>query len=125
MDRAAHILVVEDEPIILLDLVDILERAGFLVVPASSIEQALGRLDQVPIDAATLDSDLHGVSTAPIAQRLHELKIPYVVCSAYPLGYYSWTRQVVHITKPVAADVMVGAVRTAVASRTARDTPSG
>ena len=116
VDPAAHILVVEDEPLILLDMVDILERAGFLVAPAFSIEEALGWLARVPVVAATLDADLHGVSSAPIAKRLDELKIPYVVCSAYPLGYNSWARPVVHITKPVAADVMVGAVRTAVAS---------
>lgn len=42
------VLVVEDDPLILMDTVDIVESAGFLVVQACSADEAIARLEANP-----------------------------------------------------------------------------
>lgn len=78
------ILVVEDEALIAIDIEIMLEDNGYRVFgPAGSIESALRLLEDVRPDVAMLDLNIRGRSVAPVAQRLQDLRIPFVIASAY------------------------------------------
>lgn len=83
-DRAARILVVEDEPAIATDLSFAVEDLGYtLAGMASSVDQALTMIAGGALDGAILDANLRGVSTAPIADALRERGLPFFVLSGY------------------------------------------
>ncbi len=84
--RDKRLLVVEDEFLILLDIQSILEAAGAaLVVTASRIVEALAALDRPEkFDAAVLDLKLDRDSAAPVAERLTEMKVPFVFLTGAP-----------------------------------------
>jgi len=77
-----HILLVEDEYLIVEAMEEWLSQAGAVVVgPAPSVEQALeliaGEADT--LDGAVLDVNLgRGETAYPIADRLNELGVPYL-----------------------------------------------
>lgn len=83
MSTPAKILIVEDEPLIAMMLEDFLdaldrEQAG----SADTVAGALERIEQGAIDAAILDVNLRGGEQSwPIAARLVELGIPFVLAT--------------------------------------------
>ena len=75
-----RMLIVEDEPIVLLDLTMAAEDAGFEVYSATSATAALKVLDNGGVDVAVLDVNLGGGQTClPIARRLDSDGVPYLV----------------------------------------------
>ncbi len=79
-----RILIVEDEMLLAMDLEQILEGWGAAVVgPVPSIDQALELLSQERPDAATLDMNLSGVSSLPLATELATQNIPFILVSGY------------------------------------------
>jgi CheY-like chemotaxis protein len=87
-----RVLVVEDEPLVALELATALEEAGCEVVgPATSLAEALdlARAQAHRLDAAVLDANLHGHSSRPVADILagHRVKVIYVTgYSSLPPG---------------------------------------
>jgi DNA-binding NtrC family response regulator len=82
-----RVLLVEDEYYIADDLRRHLEDAGARVIgPAPNIERALSAIDSEPLDFAVLDLNLHGESAAPVADRLTERAIPFVLATGYGSG---------------------------------------
>ena len=56
-----HVLVVEDEPLVRMDIVDFLERDGFKVSEAGNADQAIALLEQHPtIQILFTDIDMPG-----------------------------------------------------------------
>ncbi|EPX83318.1 Response regulator [Rubellimicrobium thermophilum DSM 16684] len=90
-----RILVVEDEAIVAMLIEDILTDHGAAVVgPAARIETALELADGEAIDAALLDVNLAGATTAPVAERLRARGIPFAFATGYgtsglPAGFES------------------------------------
>jgi CheY-like chemotaxis protein len=79
-----RILIVEDEMLLALDLEELLGSWGAKVLgPVSNVPKALALLLDEKPDAATLDMNLSGVSSLPIAIELAARKIPFVVVSGY------------------------------------------
>lgn len=77
-------MVVEDEMLLAMDLQMILEEEGCEVVgPASTSERALQLLAEQRPHAVTLDMNLDGRSSAPVAAALREMSVPFVVVSGY------------------------------------------
>jgi DNA-binding NarL/FixJ family response regulator len=73
------VLVVEDEPIVALDLQDVLEKAGAIVIgPASTLDQALELIASNSLDCAVLDVRLAGETSFPAARELAEKNIRWV-----------------------------------------------
>lgn len=105
-----RILVVEDEMLLALDLQMILEDQGCEVLgPVPSAKRALALLERERPDAATLDMNLNGQSSAPIAAALSEQKIPFLIISGYnnlseeePL-----LRNARHVAKPFATAILL------------------
>lgn len=78
------VLVVEDEPLIALDIQMMLEDHGYGVQgPAGSVEAALALLDRARPDLAVLDLNLRGQLVLPVAERLLVLGVPFILASAY------------------------------------------
>lgn len=80
----ATILLVEDEPLILLDLEFAIEDLGGQFVSASSVAQALAAIERAepPIDVAILDVNLgRGQTCEPVAKELRRLGIPFILHS--------------------------------------------
>lgn len=77
------LLLVEDEPLILMDLEDAAHNCGCNVVCAISVERALDLLGSEPsIRGAVLDVNLGGGNTClPIARELERRGIPYILHS--------------------------------------------
>ena len=75
------LLVVEDDPIIGMDLADIFQSRGMIVIgPFTTVADALKALAEKP-DAALIDVNLvHETSTA-VAEKLVDLSIPFCVLS--------------------------------------------
>lgn len=105
-----RILVVEDEMLLALDLQMILEDQGCTVIgPAPNAKRALQLLEDERPDAATLDLNLNGQSSAPVAAALAERSIPFLIISGYnslhddePL-----LRNAPHVAKPFSNAILM------------------
>jgi DNA-binding response OmpR family regulator len=71
----ARILIVEDEPLIAMMLSDWLEELGHEPIHASTIDEAIARIDV--IDAAIVDLNLRGRRCDPVASALVERSLPF------------------------------------------------
>ena len=73
-----RILIVEDDPIIALDVAETLADAGAIVIgPAHTVVQALKLVDG-GLDAAVLDYPLEREVSSPIADWLGRISVPYL-----------------------------------------------
>jgi len=82
-----RILVVEDEPLLSMALIDEIEEAGAQVVgPVASVEGALDIIGTTPIDGAILDVELQKKLVYPVADRLIELGVPFVLTTGHDAG---------------------------------------
>jgi DNA-binding response OmpR family regulator len=82
MSAQRRILVVEDEPLIAMMLEDFLESLGHHVsATCDSVADALTRTDEGGFDLAILDVNLKGENVWPVAERLREKNIPFVLAT--------------------------------------------
>ncbi len=78
------VLLVEDEMMIAWDMEQTLTAAGMRVLgPAASVDSALDLIKGQRPDAAILDLNLRGELVTPVARRLRELGVPFVLSTAY------------------------------------------
>lgn len=78
--RAKIVLLLDDEPIILMTLQFAIADAGAVPFLARSSEDAIAAINTRQIDAAILDVHLDGGRTcAPVAERLAEKGIPFLL----------------------------------------------
>lgn len=76
------ILVVEDEPLIAMMLEDFLETLGHQVhATCGSVAEALGEAEKGGFDVAILDVNLNGESAWPVARKLREKQVPFVIAT--------------------------------------------
>ncbi|MDQ4086906.1 MAG: response regulator [Pseudomonadota bacterium] len=79
-----RVLVVEDEFYLADDIAQALTTAGARVVgPVGSFEEAAAAVAKGGIDRAVLDMNLKGEMAFPIADRLEEAGIPFVITTGY------------------------------------------
>ncbi|MCW5771542.1 MAG: PAS domain S-box protein [Rhodospirillaceae bacterium] len=106
---ARRILVVDDEPLIALDVVDALKGAGFAAVgPAANLGAALALIAAEKIDAALLDANLGGQPVDEIAAALTRSNIPFAFMTGYGRdGLPQAFRQAPVIAKPFGRDEAV------------------
>ena len=77
-------LVVEDETLVAMLVEDTLADAGVVVLgPVATVAEALAMLDGQRPDLAVLDLNLAGETSEPVADRLIQLEVPFVVASGY------------------------------------------
>ncbi len=57
---------------------------GYAVLgPVGTVDDALRILDETRPDVVSLDLNLRGQSSIPVAEKLRELEVPFIVTSAY------------------------------------------
>jgi DNA-binding response OmpR family regulator len=79
-----RILIVEDDPVLALDLEELIVDAGFKVAAiAGKLEKALALIESGGFDAAILDANLCGVSASPLASAMTARGLPFIVLSGY------------------------------------------
>ena len=79
-ETAQTVLVLDDEPIILMDLEFMLRDAGMVPLTASSAARALAILKDQRPDLAILDVNLgRGQTCAPVAAELEAMNVPYML----------------------------------------------
>src|SRR5712671_793797 len=82
--KAKRILVVEDEPMILMLLEYMLGELGYTVAAeAARIEEALEATKNADFDVAILDANLKGEPTSPVADALVARGTPFVFATGY------------------------------------------
>jgi two-component system, response regulator PdtaR len=78
------ILLVEDEPLVALDVQLLLEDAGYRVLgPAGTVASALALAADTHINGAILDLNLMGEMTSPVVEVLREASVPIVLVTGY------------------------------------------
>lgn len=77
-----RVLVVEDEPLVALELKAALDAAGAETVTASSVSAAGARMD-APISAAVLDVNLGDGMVYPVARQLRRRGLPFLFATGY------------------------------------------
>ena len=107
-----RVLVIEDEPLVALDLIAILEEAGAEIVgTAATAEAAIEAVRTLRPDAALLDGNLQGSSVEAVAETLTSHELPFVFVTGYgrehlPDGF----RHVPVISKPFEPSHLIGTV---------------
>jgi DNA-binding response OmpR family regulator len=82
MSAVRTILIVEDEPLIAMMLEDFLDSLGHTVsATCDSVSEALNHADKGDFDLAILDVNLKGENVWPVASRLREKGIPFVIAT--------------------------------------------
>lgn len=82
--RGRRILIVEDEPLLALELATVLEEAGSVVIgPAGTLEEALNFIANTNLDGVLLDGNLKGRPVDDVAAALAEREIPFVFVTGY------------------------------------------
>ena len=82
MSGSRSILIVEDEPLISMMLEDFLESLGHRVAATcDTVNDAMNATDRGGFDLAILDVNLKGENVWPVATRLQEKGVPFVIAS--------------------------------------------
>lgn len=78
------ILLVEDEPLVALDVERALRAAGARVVSAGYVESGLYITEHPALSAAVVDLRLGREDGATVCRRLRHLRVPFLVYTGYP-----------------------------------------
>lgn len=82
MQGSRSILIVEDEPLIAMMLEDFLDSLGHKVSgTCDTVEGALAEIEKGGFDLAILDVNLKGENVWPVATKLRERKVPFVLAT--------------------------------------------
>ena len=82
MTGSRSILIVEDEPLIAMMLEDFLDSLGHRVAGiCDTVAAAMARVEEGGFDLAIIDVNLNGERVWPVADRLVERAIPYVLAT--------------------------------------------
>ena len=116
----AHILIVEDDRLILTGLANGLEDRGYTVTRAITGEEAVALADATPPDLVLMDVCLPGISGTEVAHRIREKRnIPIIFLSA--LDTEEVVREAItlgslsYLVKPVTIKQLVPAIENALA----------
>jgi DNA-binding response OmpR family regulator len=100
------ILVVEDEPLIALDIADTIERAGARVIISHRLGDALGVIEAHDWSAAVVDYELPDGDCSSLCEQLTTRGVPFVVHTGHaelPPAFLGG----VHLCKPASGDELV------------------
>jgi len=114
-----HILLVEDEALIALDIETTLIEVGHRVSAVRTRSKAQALLDEEQFDLAIIDFHLPDGDSATLAQQLKEMGVPFIVCSGTAAlselgGVFADAR---FLAKPFSSDALLDTIVTV-------DTPS-
>jgi DNA-binding response OmpR family regulator len=105
------VLVVEDEPLVALEVTAALRAAGARVLTAGYLETGLFTTDNPEVSAAVIDLQLSDGNGTAICRRLHHLGVPFVIHTGFPQMLISgeWLDAPV-ISKPTRPEQIISAL---------------
>ena len=105
------VLLVEDEPLIALDVEQQLRKAGARVITGAHLDTALSMTGRPDLSGAVIDLCLGAESATPIFQRLAHRNLPFVVHTGYATDalHRAWPTVRI-IQKPAAPHEIVDAL---------------
>jgi DNA-binding NtrC family response regulator len=101
------ILILEDEPLIALDIAEAFARAGAVVVPAKSLGHAHALIEVNSLSAAAVDLRLSDGQADALCAKLTERDIPFVIHSGYS---HAAQQSAVVIPKPASPAAVIDAI---------------
>lgn len=103
----ALVLVVEDEPMLLMTYEDALDEAGARWISAASLSEAMS-IFSLDVDVAILDIRLGNEKVFPLAIRLMDAGIPFLFCSGTASDMTDGVfEEILLINKPANASMVV------------------
>lgn len=111
-----HVLLVEDESLVLMLMEDLLLELGATkVVSAMRLDEATRLARRAEVDLAILDLNLAGLTSYPVAEIMRDRGVPIVFATGYgAIGHEEDWRAIPTISKPVTAAALTEALRTAI-----------
>jgi DNA-binding response OmpR family regulator len=107
-----NVLVVEDEPIVAMEVVDQVRKAGGTVVgPCPTVAKAMAALDASKIDVAIVDYVLAEDNSGSLQAVLEEKGVPFLVLTGYPRVLVRRSQRQRVLSKPVAPEVLASTLR--------------
>ena len=103
------ILVVEDEPLISLEMTALFESAGATVAVARTRAEAIRALEERDVSAAVLDFGLGGDSVSTVCGHLRERGIPFMFYTGHNHVQGSYPETVV-VVKPASGSTLLTAI---------------
>jgi CheY-like chemotaxis protein len=105
------VLVVEDEPLIALELLDELRAAGASIIAATKVTDALELIAYSQICAAIVDVNLGGDDCSSVCAALTKRSIPFMFYTGYSSApaLSAWPHAPT-LTKPVPGRTMIDAI---------------
>jgi len=129
LPAGCRVLVVEDEPLVALQIREALAEAGCTILgPASGLVEAVEQLSGTPIDMAILDVNLGGTPSFPVADILRARRVPFAFCTGYAGAAELPPRfaGVPILAKPFVVDDLIGTLgRLGEQGRAQHSVPSG
>ncbi|HEY1382306.1 MAG TPA: response regulator [Dongiaceae bacterium] len=117
--QGLRILLVEDDPLIRLDLESSLSDLGAIVISASDVAAALEIVAAATLDFAVLDFELGVETSEPIVSAALEHKVPFLYLSGYSDNDQRFARwpDAIILVKPISASAIARHIRRALSER--------
>jgi DNA-binding response OmpR family regulator len=105
------VLVIEDEPLIALEIHRAVSAAGASVVAATTIREAIALIRGSEVSVAIVDINLGGQDCSEVCRELTRRKIPFLFYTGYTAPHFpnEWAA-VPFISKPASPDGLVATV---------------
>ena len=110
---ALRVLAVDDEPLILMTLVDMLEDLGHTAVSASSGKEALERLATQPFDVLLTDQSMPLMSGDQLIARAMAIdpSLAFILATGYSETPAALSASVVKLSKPYSDGSLAAALK--------------
>lgn len=103
------LLVVEDQPLIAMDITQAFEATGAAVTTTNTLKHALLLVEHDGLSGAILDHALGDGDSSQLCERLTERRIPFMIYSGYPhVG--GACQHALHVEKPATHEALVSAM---------------
>jgi DNA-binding response OmpR family regulator len=106
--KGRSILIVEDEPLIVMDITQAFEGTGAALTTTNSLHQAMVLVDHDGLSGAILDHSLGDGDSSLLYARLKERGVPFLIYSGFEK--VEGACDVPHISKPAAPGELVAAM---------------
>ncbi len=110
------ILIIEEEPLIAIDIQDAFQDAGATAIIARTLAAALVEVEGPGLSAAIVDHSLGDSHSSELCERLTARNIPFVTYSGFSQLYGACSVGT-HVNKPASSSVLVATVTGLLAGR--------
>ena len=103
------ILIVEDEPLIVMDITQAFQGTGAALTTTNTLHQALVLVEHDGLSAAILDHSLGDGNSSLLCARLKERGVPFIIYSGFP-KVVGECAGALHVNKPAEPGQLVAAM---------------